>query len=242
MFKDIHIADFHTIGFDLDDTLHYFKKASSTAITETLLYISENCDLPTEGLHTDYRHILQTAQSTHFTEDKPAREYRRARFERLLEQHRISPHIYIESILDTYDAVLAQNLVLKEGALEILRMAKDAGKKTVIITEGPQDAQALTIERLGLASYIDTLITSATYGTSKSDGLFEVALREIDCAPSDILYIGDTPDRDYAPASTMGIPCLLLCENANFQGTENRIKSLSELAPLFYPQKTAQNH
>ena len=239
MLRDINIANFSTIGFDLDDTLHYFKKASSTAITETLLYISENCDLPTEQLHTDYRHILQNAQSTHFTEDKPAREYRQARFEKLLEQHQISPHIYIESILDRYDAVLAQNLVLKEGALEILHMAKDAGQKTVIITEGPQDAQALTIERLGLSPYIDTLITSAAYGTTKSDGLFEIALREIDCAPSDMLYIGDSPDRDYAPTSALGIPCLLLQENHDFQGTVNRIKSLSELAPLFYPQKTA---
>jgi putative hydrolase of the HAD superfamily len=242
MFKDIHIADFHTIGFDLDDTLHYFKKASSAAITETLLYISENCNLPAEQLHTDYQHILQNAQSTHFTEDKPAREYRRARFERLLEQHRISPHIYIESILDRYDTVLAQNLLLKEGAFEILRMAKEAGKKTIIITEGPQDAQALTIERLGLSPYIDTLITSAAYGTSKSEGLFEIALREIGCPPSDMLYIGDSLDRDYAPANGLGIPCLLLRENDNFEGGANRIKSLKELAPLFYPQKPAQNH
>lgn len=118
-------------------------------------------------------------------------------------------------------------------------MAKEAEKKTVIITEGPQDAQALTIERLGLSPYIDTLITSAAYGTSKSDGLFEVALREIDCAPTNILYIGDSPDRDYAPACALGIPCLLLQENDDFQGATNRIKSLSELVPLFYPQKTA---
>ena len=237
--KDINIADFHTIGFDLDDTLHYFKKASSAAITETLLYISENCNLSAEQLHTDYQHILQNAQNTHFTEDKPAREYRRARFEKLLKQNQISPHIYIESVLDKYDAALAQNLVLKEGAFEILRMAKEAGKKTVIITEGPQDAQALTIERLGLSLYIETLITSAAYGTSKSDGLFEIALREIGCTPSDMLYIGDSPDRDYVPANGLGIPCLLLRENDNFQGTENRIKSLNELKELFYPQKPA---
>ena len=66
-----------------------------------------------------------------------------------------------------------------------------------------------------------------------------IALREIGCTPSDMLYIGDSPDRDYAPANGLGIPCLLLRENDNFQGTENRIKSLNELKELFYPQKPA---
>lgn len=44
-------------------------------------------------------------------------------------------------ILGSYEATLMTSLELKCGALDLLSMVKDMGKKTVVITEGPQDAQ-----------------------------------------------------------------------------------------------------
>ena len=41
-------------------------------------------------------------------------------------------------------------LELKCGALDLLSMIKDMGKKIVVITEGPQDAQERTVQGLGI--------------------------------------------------------------------------------------------
>lgn len=239
--KNINLSNIAVIGFDLDDTLHFFKKASNAAAEEVFLYIADEFGVPVSHLRTVYQDILQNMQKTHFTDNKPSREYRRGRFEALLENFSILPQQHIEEVLDVYDRALAESLMLKEGAYEVLQSAKQAGKRIVIISEGPQDAQELTINRLGLAPFIDTLITSAAYETSKSDGLFEIALEKMGCSASQMLYVGDNVMRDYIPAEALGITAVLLHEDDNFQGDKNRIKSLIELRNFFLPP-TKNNH
>ena len=43
----------------------------------------------------------------------------------------------------------------------------------MIVTEGPRDAQKWTVEQLGLAPYVDVLVTSNEVGLAKDAGLFE---------------------------------------------------------------------
>lgn len=75
----------------------------------------------------------------------------------------------------------------------------------MVISEGPHDAQLTTIERLGIAPSIDLLVTSAGEQASKSDGLFEKALERAGCKRHEILYVGDSVERDIAPTSALGI-------------------------------------
>ncbi|MFP4386994.1 MAG: HAD family hydrolase [Alphaproteobacteria bacterium] len=231
--KDIDLTNIQVAGFDLDDTLHFFKRASGAAAEKVFIYIGREFGVPVAQLRSDYQSILQNMQRTHFTENKPSREYRRGRFETLLETHSILPQQHAEEVLDVYDDALADSLTLKEGAYEALQAAKKAGKRVAVISEGPHDAQELTLERLGLAPFVDLLVTSAAHETSKSDGLFEIALEQLGCHPSQMLYTGDNPARDYVPAVALGIPAVLLHEGDDFQGNERRIKSLIELRDFF---------
>ena len=75
----------------------------------------------------------------------------------------------------------------------------------MVISEGPHDAQETTIGRLGIAADVDLLVTSAGEGVSKSDGLFERALERANCVPHEVLYVGDSLERDIGPASELGI-------------------------------------
>ena len=221
------------IGFDLDDTLHFFKKASSVAAEEAFAYIARQSGAAIEKLRGDYRNILATMQSTHFVEDKPSREYRRGRFEALLKQNSLPPARHIDAILDLYDEALGRNLALKEGAYDVLRAAKETGRRVVIISEGPYDAQEMTLRRLGLLSFVNLLVTSSTHRLSKADGLFALALEKLGCQPEQILYIGDNPDRDYAAARALNIPAILLQEDDEEGGVvEPRIRSLKEVAEI----------
>ena len=96
------------------------------------------------------------------------------------------------------------------GAHQLLQQAKRLGKTVAIISEGPHDAQDQTLEQLGFTPYVDHLITSSRYQRSKTAGLFQVALERLQIAPTQLLYVGDSPTRDYLPAASLGIHAFLV--------------------------------
>lgn len=197
--------DLRWIAFDLDDTLHYFKRASGRAAGVVFLEIERQLEIGVEDLEQAYGEILRTAQSHHFSQRRTSREYRAERFGALLQEFGHDPIPHLDQLLDAYDAALGEALELRPGAREVLAAAKRAGLSAMVISEGPHDAQQATIERLGIASDIDLLITSAAEGTSKSDGLFEKALTQAGCERHQLLYVGDSLSRDIVPTSALGI-------------------------------------
>lgn len=197
--------DLRWIGFDLDDTLHFFKRASNRAATAVFSEIERQCGIKTDDLDESYSVTLQAAQSKHFSESKTAREYRAERFQTLLNGFVLEPVPSLDRLLDIYDGALGEALELKPGALQALSAAKRAGLLVMVVSEGPHDAQMVTIERLGIAPSIDLLVTSAGEQASKTDGLFEKALTRAGCERHEVLYVGDSLDRDITPTSALGI-------------------------------------
>jgi putative hydrolase of the HAD superfamily len=135
-------------GFDLDDTLHEFRKASGAAVLTTLSKISSVHQIPTEDLQAAYK---------------------------------------------------------KAGARSLLTYLKSVGKKVVIITEGPHDAQEWTLEKLGLLDQVDSLATTNFFSVSKVGGLFNKVLGELKFDAEDLVYVGDSWERDMLPARACGI-------------------------------------
>ena len=102
----------------------------------------------------------------------------------------------------------------------------------MVISEGPHDAQTTTIERLGIASGIDLLVTSAGEQASKSDGLFEKALERGACGRHQMLYVGDSVERDILPTSALGIASVYVGEDELPDGTTAMRLDLVALARL----------
>jgi putative hydrolase of the HAD superfamily len=216
------------IGFDLDDTLHYFRKASGAAAETVFAYINEEFGAPLEVIRDTYKSILKQSQSTHFAKDWPSREYRADRFRKLLEQYSILPNGHLEHLLVAYDASLERNLMLTTGARDALAAAKRKGFGVFILSEGPHDAQETTIQRLGISQYVDVLLTSAREGLSKSDGLFERTLEIIGSRGAETVYVGDSMERDIIPAKRAGLTAIQL-SSEKVEGTL-AIPELSVLA------------
>jgi putative hydrolase of the HAD superfamily len=115
-------------------------------------------------------------------------------------------------LLESYEATLMASLELKCGALGLLSAVRKMGKKIVIITEGPQDAQERTVEGLGIGGYIDFLATTNHFGVTKTSGLFSKVLEHLGISPGDMAYIGDNEQRDMKPAMAKGIFSIHLAE------------------------------
>jgi putative hydrolase of the HAD superfamily len=222
------------VAFDLDDTLHGFRRASGRAAEAVFAEVERRRGIAADRLRDAYGEILRGAQSAGFTRDRTAREYRVERFGALLGRFGLSKQGEpgLDRLLDVYDAALGEELELTEGAAEALSAARWAGLSTMVVSEGPADAQALTIERLGIAPMVDLLVTSAAERASKSDGLLEVALARAGSGPEEMLYVGDSVERDIAPALALGIATVYVGEDELPDGMEAMRTDLVELGRL----------
>ncbi|KAL4928956.1 HAD family hydrolase [Aspergillus undulatus] len=194
------------VAFDLDDTIHEFRSASSAASQAVFDRVRQHTSIPVETLQTDYRAILATHTANAFSDGKTSTEYRRDRFEALLRGRDIeASEESLQSLLTVYKSSLAASLKLRPGALETIQALKRLNKSILVITEGPRDAQEWTLERLGLSPYVDILVTSNEVGRTKADGLVGEAIRDAGLDPKEGIYMGDNRERDVLPAIARGI-------------------------------------
>lgn len=222
-------------GFDLDDTLHEFSRASSAATAKTLEQISRHHGVPMTSLWEKYSEILRDKTLGSFSDGKTSFEYRRDRFGSLMVHFSLAPDAeFLSQLLEVYEITLKDSLRLKDGALELLLGLKAAGKKVVVITEGPQDAQERTLEHLGIAEHVDFLATTNYFGVSKVDGLFLGVLEHLGIPAADMAYVGDNPARDITPATDARILSILFDElkETSFDADPPRVKTLQEIERL----------
>ena len=115
-------------GFDLDDTLHEFRRASANAsvrVFETI-YASNN-KISIEILRNTYQDILRSATANAFTDGRTSSEYRRERFGHLLQAHGLIDDSLLDRLLEVYRDSLRENLTLKAGALHLLQNLQGLG-------------------------------------------------------------------------------------------------------------------
>lgn len=162
-------------------------------------------------------------------------EYRKERFANLLEMFYIVPTSeFLDTLAARYKTTLEHSLELKPGAAGLLKYLKEKGKKVVVITEGPDDAQKWTLEKLGLMEHVDHLATSNRLGVSKAAGLFPRVLDELQIKGDDLVFVGDSYPRDVVPALAEGIRAIYYAENGgiSFKSELLRITSLETLEIL----------
>lgn len=193
-------------GFDLDDTLHEFRKVCRIATTEILRHLATEHQIPLEDLTDAWAKTIATDDWQCFTDGRASDEYRKERFAAVLENFSISPTPEVlYNYAAQYKTALEQSLELKPGALSLLAYLKSIGKKVVVISEGPHDAQQWTLEKLGIADFVDFLATSNKYGLTKNAGLFQQVLVDLKVEAKDVVFIGDNFERDVVQARKAGI-------------------------------------
>lgn len=200
-------------AFDLDDTLHSFRKASAAAVQAVLAVIHENSNCTLEELDEQYRSILAQSTASAFVDGKTSHQYREDRFRQLAKAFEIElANGHLESLTKLYEKTLTRNLDLKPGVVELFKTLKRYGHKIAVITEGPQDAQERTVKALRIEPFIHYLATTNKLGVAKTDGLFVKVLEHLNLETKDMIMIGDSQQRDVLPATQAGMFCFHYCE------------------------------
>lgn len=209
----IRLREAKWYAFDLDDTLHSFRKTSAAAVKAVFEVIHERSGRTLEELEVEYKRILKQGTASAFVDGKTSHQYREDRFRQLVQVYNIKLNDgQLEELVDIYEKVLTEGLELKPGVLDLLQTLKRHGHKIAVITEGPQDAQERTVQALGIAPYIDYLATTNKLRVAKIDGLFVKVLEHLGLEPKDMIMTGDSWDRDIVPATQAGMYCIYYSE------------------------------
>jgi putative hydrolase of the HAD superfamily len=92
---------------------------------------------------------------------------------------------------------------------------------------------AEVLERAGLASLVDGVVSSAMVGAAKPEpALFEAALELAGCPAERVLHVGDSVSKDIDGATRAGIAAVLLDRAGKHPGEPRRIETLAELPGL----------
>jgi putative hydrolase of the HAD superfamily len=84
----------------------------------------------------------------------------------------------------------------------------------------------------GLADSIELILDSTEIGISKPDPeIFRIALGKLNLMPSQLVFVGDSYERDIAPAKKLGLRTIWL-KGPNPRAPENAIKPDLEISTL----------
>lgn len=101
--------------------------------------------------------------------------------------------------------------------IPLLKDLRGRGIRVAVLTNLTALIQHRKLERLGLASYVDVLVTSEEAGEEKPGrAMFDLVLEKLGCRPEETVMVGDSLSADLQGAAAAGIPGIL------FSGAESR--------------------
>ncbi len=105
---------------------------------------------------------------------------------------------------------------LEEGAVEVLREARDRGCAVGLVSNWDSRLRGL-LEGLGLIGYFDAIVISCEIGVEKPHpAIFHAALREMGVRPEETVHIGDSYRDDVIGARRAGISPIWLLRDGAF--------------------------
>jgi putative hydrolase of the HAD superfamily len=100
--------------------------------------------------------------------------------------------------------------VLFEDVIPVFKKLKERMLKIGIITNADQRAVDL-VEKLGLTSYLDVIVTSEQVGVEKpATPIFQAALNQVKTRAEESIYVGDQYDTDILGAINAGMKPVLI--------------------------------
>lgn len=217
------------IFFDLDHTLWDFETNSDKAFERAFQNLQFKVDL--EKFLNYYRPINQKYWKWYREEKVTKNELRYGRLKETFDFLKITvSDELIEAMAIEYIRVLPENNHLFEGAVEILEHLS-LSYQMHIITNGFEEVQHLKIEKSGIASYFNHLITSESVGVQKPHpAIFHHAMKMANTTPQESMMIGDNWEADIMGAHQAGMH-VIFC-NYHQEPVGENIRSITHLLQL----------
>ena len=124
------------------------------------------------------------------------------------------------------------NVTLYPDAEKTLPQLKERGLKTGLITNGLQSDVNEILPKVGLQNFFDIVVVIDTLRKMKPDSeVFHHALKQLQTAPSEAIFVGDEIEADYKGAQRSGLIAYLIDRNGKVH--DKSVYKISRLDDLF---------
>ena len=191
-----------TVFLDLDDTLY---KAPIEECNKILItYAAKKYGISLELAKTAFE--IGKKQTKELLPDVAATHNRLLYIQHMLE---ILQKNVVADTLELYNVFwdnFLEKSVLRKGVKGTLEELKSKGVSVGICTDLTAHIQHRKLQKLGLAPYVDWIVTSEEAGQEKpSIKMFVLCAKKAKCELSDIIYAGDSYEKDFVGASKAGM-------------------------------------
>lgn len=194
----------HTVIFDIDNTLYDYDAAHEIAFRALTCYAQQKLGVLPDRffrLHKAANQILKERAG----DNCAATHNRLIRYQILLEQLN-QPIYHAPRMEQLYWSTLLDAAVPSPGALDCLHQLKGAGLRLGIGTDMTANWQYLKLERLGMLSLFDFMVTSEEVTSEKpTEKFFQLCLKKAGCPAQECAFVGDSLKKDVGGAQKAGM-------------------------------------
>lgn len=190
--------------FDIDNTLYDYDAINGKAIECAGRWLCGHAGVSLSDYYAAFRQGRENAKK--HIGDRAARHNRLIYFQRTSEVLGLNPIEYSLELYEKYWGYMLDNMVLAEGALELITYLKGNGAKIGICTDLTSHIQHRKLRELKIAQYVDAFVSSEEADAEKPDkAIFNLILEKLDASPGETMYVGDSYEKDVLGAQNAGM-------------------------------------
>lgn len=216
---------------DLDNTLYGYDAPHKIALSAVVDSFSAKFDISKEHTRQSFD---KARQNTHLELPAKAASHNRLLYvQKMLEYNGINSMNYALEFYELYWGTFLTNMALFEKVVDYLENHRSKGAKVCILTDLTAHIQYRKIEKLGLADYVDFLVTSEEVGVEKPHpSMFTKALQKLHCEAAETLMIGDSWSKDIIGANALGIQCVWINHKNEVRTASDNIRVVSRFEEI----------
>jgi len=132
-------------------------------------------------------------------------------FKKILKKHQLGNPFLAESCCKLYRLFSLERIQLFPDTLDVLKEVRRTGHVMALVSDAQKAFALDEIRFLGLNEFFPYLVLSTYVGFKKPDPrLFAIASTLLKMPPSEMVYIGDNPDKDIEGAKKNGMKTVLV--------------------------------
>jgi len=199
-----------TVIFDIDGTMYDYEACNRAAMDAMEQYVLKHM-----GIDGDtFRHTIVKAgqiMKERLGYSCASVHNRLIRIQCMLEELEQPLFPFAQELYHLYWDTVLEKMQPYPGLLEWMSVLKERGISVAVGTNMTALVQYRKLERLGVSSFIDWIVTSEEAGVEKPDRrFFELCRVKSGLASGECLFVGDSPEGDAEGATACGMKALLL--------------------------------
>ncbi|MEW9501060.1 HAD family hydrolase [Jeotgalibacillus marinus] len=190
------------ILLDLDDTLYNYEFAHKKGIDKAFRHASGILNKNRDDIEIMF---LKAKESVKLELNESAASHNRMLyFQRMFENFNVNAQLHALETYELYWASFLKSMHFYNGAKEFLEFNQDI--PICLVTDLTAHIQHRKLERLGVQTYINFMVSSEEAGKEKPHPyIFMSALNKLGLHAKDVIMIGDNLKKDIIGASSLGI-------------------------------------